>query len=133
MILLYTLVLLLLGAARFVIARRAAALARKYARAAVNVDRLTREATFREGNGNRQDLGRMAKRYYELGRTVQTKERLEAKNLKWQARANRLGAALGRVRNWKGQTLPYTLGALDVWLLLYLIDYFGVAEYLSAR
>lgn len=133
MILLYTFVLLLLGAARGLIAWRAAALARKYARVAVNVDRLTRDYTFRDGNSNRQDMCRLAKRYYELGRHVQKKERLEAKHFAWQTRADRLGAALNRVRNWKGQKLPYTLGALDVWLVLYLIDYFGVAEFISAR
>jgi len=41
---------------------------------------------------------------------------------------------LATVRAWKGRKLPYTLGALDVWLLLYFIDYqLGAGEYLSAR
>jgi hypothetical protein len=133
MILFYTLVLLLLGVARGLVAWRAAALARKYARLAVHVDRLTRDYSFRDGNSNRQDVCRLAKRYYELGRQVQDADRLEAKHFAWQARADRLGAALNRLRNWKGQKLPYTLGALDVWLLFYLIDYFGFGEYVSAR
>src|SRR5262249_53048160 len=88
MILLYTLVLLLLGAAKLLLGWRAAAVARKCARTAVGVDRLTRDCTFRDGNGNRVDVCRTAKRYYELGRQVQNKERLEAKQARWQSWAD---------------------------------------------
>jgi hypothetical protein len=133
MILFYTLALLLLGVAKLVIGWRAAALAKKYTRASAVVDRLTRDHILKDGNSNRQDLARAAKRYFELGRQVQKKERLEAKHYAWQARADRLGGWINRLRNWKGKKLPYTLGALDVWLLFYLIDYFGVGEYLSGR
>src|SRR5262249_17932509 len=133
MILFYTLALLLLGVAKLVVGGRAAALAKKYTRVSAAVDRLTRDHILEDGNSTRQDLARAAKRYFELGRQVQKKERLEAKHYAWQARADRLGGWINRLRNWKGKKLPYTLGALDVWLLFYLIDYFGVGEYLSGR
>jgi hypothetical protein len=133
MILLYTLVLLLLGVAKLLIGWRAAWIARKYARVAVTVDRLTRDNAFRDGNTNRHDVARTAKRYFELGRQVQKKERLEAKHYAWQRWTDCLGGCISRLRNWKGQKLPYTLGALDVWLLFYLVDQFGVGEYVSGR
>jgi len=133
MILLYTLALLLLGAAKLFVGWRAAWIARKYARVASAVDRLTRDNAFRDGNSNRYDVARTAKRYFELGRQVQKKERLEAKHYIWQRWTDRLGGWIGRLRNWKGQKLPYTLGALDVWLLFYFVDTFGVGEYLSGR
>ena len=129
MILLYTLVLLLLGVAKLIVGRRAARIARKHARVAVSVDRLSRDNAFRDGNSNCYDLARTAKRYFELGRQVQKKERLEAKHYAWQRWTDRLGGWSARLRNWKGQKLPYTLGALDVWLLFY----FGVGEYVSGR
>jgi hypothetical protein len=112
MILLYTLVLFVLGATKALLAWRAAALARKYGRVTASVERLTREAVLKDGNGSRHDVCRTAKRYFELGRQVQKKERLEARHFAWQTWNERV---------------------LDVWLLLYLIDYFGVGDYLSAH
>jgi len=58
---------------------------------------------------------------------------LEGKHLAWQDLCDKLGRAIDRLRHWKGKKLPYTLGALDVWLFLYLIDYFGVSAYVSPR
>ena len=133
MILLYTLVLLVLGATKALLAWRAAMLARKYGRVTASVERLTRDAVLKNGTDNRQDVCRTAKRYFELGRSVQKKERLEAKHFVWQSWNERLGRWIAAIRHWKGKKLPYTLGVLDVGLLFYLIDYFGAGEYLSAN
>ncbi len=136
MILVYTMVLVLLGMVKGVIAWRAGRLGRRYSRAAAALDKHLREPSyfFREGNSNRpSDLTRMAKRTFELAVLAHEKDRLESKHFAWQAWADRFSCALNAVRNWKGKKLPYTLGVLDVWLALYLLDYFGVGELVSAR
>src|SRR5262245_21373525 len=122
MLLVYAVVLALLGALRFVVARRAASLERRYVRLAREAERLLREATYRDGNSNRGDAGKAARRQYELGRVVIARDRLEAKQHAWQARADRLGSRIDRLRTWKGRKLPYAVGALDAALVLYLLD-----------
>src|SRR5262249_3571727 len=128
MIFLYAFLLLLLGVMWFLLNRRAAALERAYARTALAADQMLREAAFRAGT-NKQDQYQTAKRQYLLGRLVQQRDRLEAKHDAWQHRADRCGRALAALRRWKGKTLPYTFGALDVWYALQLIDYVGAGDY----
>lgn len=132
MILLYTLLLVFLGALKLVLDRRVASLERKYSRTAREADNLVREPLYKGGNSNRPDPAQIAKRQYLLGRLVQKRERLEGKYTAWQDRADRLAKLVARIRGWKGKTLPYTLGIVDVSMVLYLIDYFGVGHYLSA-
>lgn len=131
MIFLYTILLVALGALKFLIQRRSAWLARRYSRLADAVDKLVRQPVFKDGNSSRFNACEVARRQYLLGALVQKKERLEAKHYAWQAGADRLARGIERLRGWKGKKLPYTLGALDVWLTLYLIDYFGVARYVG--
>jgi hypothetical protein len=133
MIVLYTLVLFVLGVAKKVIDWRVRAFERRYSRAALAVVKLLREPVYRDGNGNRGDIGQSAKRQYQLGRLVQQRDYLEGKHDRWQLRAEKLGATLGALRAWKGRKLPYTLGALDVAGLLYLIDTLGAGEYANVR
>jgi hypothetical protein len=133
MILLYTLALFLLGVIKMLIGWRVAFLERRYTRAALAVVKLLREPAFRDGNGNRGDVGQSAKRQYQLGVLVQQRDYLEAKHDRWQLRAEKIGAAVNAVRSWKGRKLPYTLGVLDVSGLLYLIDYLGAGEYANVR
>ncbi|MCI0641830.1 MAG: hypothetical protein L0Y72_10615 [Gemmataceae bacterium] len=133
MIFLYTLLLLLLAAARFLIARRAGWLERKYSRLSCRVHLLASAPMWKPGNANKNDAAAAAKRTYELGLATGKRDKAEVKYFAWRARADKLGAALNALRDWKGKKLPYTLGALDIWLVLYLIDYFGVAEFMSAR
>jgi hypothetical protein len=133
MILLYTLVLFVFALAKKVVDWRVARLERRYSRAALAVVKLLREPTYLHGNTNRADLGQSAKRQYQLGRLVQHRDHLEAKHDAWQLRAERLGAAVGALRAWKGRKLPYTLGVLDVAGLLYLVDYLGAGEYANVR
>ena len=133
MIFLYTSVLLLLGVTRFLFRRRAAWLEKKYVRVAKEADRLLRQSSWRDGNSNKPDAYQAAKRQYQLGRLAQKRDRVEAKFTSWQAAADRVGRWSTAVRNWKGRTLPYTFGALDVAGALYLIDTLGVAPYASPR
>ncbi len=133
MLLLYTFLLLLLGAAKFLIARRVAALERKYTKMTQATDKLLRETNFREGTGGKPDPFKAAKRQYVLGGLAHKKERLEDKLLSWHAAAERFGKRVAAVRNWKGKTIPYTFGVFDVMLVLALIDYFAVGEYVSGR
>jgi hypothetical protein len=132
MILLYSFLLLLLGVTCFLLRRRAGALERAYARAAVAADQMLHEVAFKGGT-NKQDQYQIAKRQYLLGRLVQRRDRLEVTHDLWQHRAERCGRTLAALRRWKGRTLPYTFGALDVWYALQLVDYFGVGDYVSAR
>ena len=73
------------------------------------------------------------KRAYELGQLVAKRDRLEASHYTGGAGLSTFGRWISAVRAWKGQKLPYTLGVIDVWLLLYLIDHFGAGDYLSSR
>ena len=46
---------------------------------------------------------------------------------------NALIKAVTALRQWKGRKLPYTLGALDVWLAMYLIDRYGIGQLAFTR
>ena len=134
MIFLYTFLLILLAAVKFLCQRRARYLAWRYSRATLCVEKLLHEPQFREGNSSKViNQAKAAQRQYLLGLLVQKKERLAAKHFVWQNLCDKLGRAIDRLRHWKGKKLPCTLGALDVWLFLYLIDYFGVSAYVSPR
>src|SRR5262245_43945744 len=128
MIFLYTLLLILLGAMKWLVSRRAARLERKYSRLARAVARLVSELTWKPGNSGRADLCASAKRTFELGALASKRDRPERKWFTWRGWADKLCCTVDAVRSWKGKKLPYTLGALDVWLALAMIDYLGFAE-----
>lgn len=132
MIFLYTLVLLLFATLRVVIARRAASLERKYSKVASTVLKQVNEP-FKLGNGGKSDTAASAKRMLELGLLVSKRDALESKWLAWRGRADTLGRIVTALRTWKGQKLPYTLGALDVWLVLYLVDRLGAGDVFGPR
>jgi hypothetical protein len=129
MVVLYTTLVLLLGVATFLIKRRVAALERRYTRVAKEADQLVRQASFKEGNSSRFDPYQNAKRQYRLALVAQKRDRVEARYAAWQARAERCERLTAAVRGWKGRKLPYTLGVLDVGVLLSVIDYLGVGPY----
>lgn len=133
MILLYTLLLLFLGLIKFLVDRRANYLAWRYGAVARNVDNVLRETTFKDGNSSKFNPCKAAQRQLILGLLVQKKEKLESKHFTWTGISEKLGRVIDRLRNWKGQKLPYTMGALDVWLILYLIDHLGVSDHFSAH
>jgi hypothetical protein len=133
MILLYTLALILLGGALFLIRRRAASLERKYYRVATETDRLINQPAFRPGNGGRPDPYQSARRHYQLGLLVERRDRLEAKYDYWQKLTKRFGNLLAAVRSWKGRKLPYTLGVIDVMGLMYMVDELTVGQYVSVK
>jgi hypothetical protein len=129
MIVLYTLLLFLLGSARLLVSWRARSLARKYSRVTGEATNLAHEPVYRPGNSNRTDPFLTAKRQYRLALLAESRDRLEARHYAWQRLADRLGGALRRVRSWKGRKLPYTCGAVDVGVVMYLIDRFGPYDY----
>jgi hypothetical protein len=133
MILLYTAVVLLLGAVTMIVKLRAKGLEHKFAGVAKTVDQLARQPESKPGNSNKLDLCQSAKRSYQLGQLVAVRDRVEVKHYAWQRWAERLVRWQKAVHDWRGVKLPYTLGALDVWLLLCLIDHCGAGEYLSTR
>ena len=132
MILLYTIVLLVLGLVHWLVQRRAAGLSRAYSLHAGQVLTLLHGAPAKPGNG-KFDACAVAKQQYELGRLVLQRDRAEAKHFAWQTWSERLGKAVTTLRNWKGQKLPYTLGALDVWLVLYAIDRVSFGDLVDPR
>jgi len=152
MILLYTLLLFVLVAAKFLINRRVAQLEKKYIRTADEADHLLAEGLPRDGvrfepltvagvavqkktavKEARPDPAQSAKRQFQLGLLVQKRDRLEEQHLTWERRSDRINALVERVRAWKGRKLPYTLGVLDVSTVMYLIDRFGLGEYLNVE
>ena len=124
MILFYTFALIVLGAIHWVLARRSASWGRAYSALAERVLKQVHGAPRKMGNGA-YDPCAVAKQQFELGRLVMLRDRAEAKHFGWQTWAERFGKAVARLRAWKGRKLPYTLGALDVWLAMYLVDRFG--------
>jgi hypothetical protein len=133
MIFLYTLILLMLAALRVVVARRATSLERRYSKVASAVLRRASEPAYKLGNSGKVDVGASAKRMLELALLVGKRDALESKCLTWGGRADKLSRAVSALRNWKGQKLPYTLGAIDVWLVLYVIDRFGAGDMFGPR
>ena len=133
MILLYTALLFSLGITHWLIQRRAASLGRSYSFYADRVLKLLHGAPAKPGNGGRYDPCAVAKQQFELGRLVVQRDRAETKHFAWQTWADRFGKAVTALRTWKGQKLPYTLGVLDVWLVLYLIDRFGFGDLVQPR
>jgi hypothetical protein len=133
MIFLYTALLLVLTVTRFLVKRHAAALERKYTRAAVETEKLVRLTSYRDGNSGRADPCLAAKRQLQLGQQVQKRDRIESRYTTWQTRAERLDRLTRRLRDWKGKTLPYTLGVLDVALAFTLIDWLGAGQIVSVR
>lgn len=133
MIFLYTFALFFLGAAKLLIDRRAAGLERKYLQTVDAADRLLREPMPRPGNTNKLDLALAAKHQLTLGLLVQKQDRLEARYENWQKLAAGFGNFVARVRNWKGKKLPYTMGVVDVSLVLTAVDYLWAGEYVNVR
>jgi hypothetical protein len=133
MIFLYTAAIVLLGAAHFVVRRRAVALEKKFIRVSRQADELLRQSTYRDGNANRGDPYLAAKRQYRLAMVADQRDRVEGRYTAWTVRSEKLNKLKARLRNWKGRKLPYTFGVLDVAGTLALIDYLGAGQYVNAR
>src|SRR5688572_28872405 len=133
MVILYTLLLIGIGSIGWLVKLGAASLGHRYARVVLECDRLANQQLFKEGNSNRIDACKNARRQYELGQLVSKGERLESKHFRWQLLADKLNRWLTRLRAWKGRKIPYTLGAVDVWLVMSLMDKLGAGDYLNAK
>jgi hypothetical protein len=131
MILVYALLILLLVVARYVIVRRVASLERKYVKVARATDELLKSP--RPGNASKPDPYVTARQAYLLGQAVERRERVESRYVAWQKAGERFSGLVARVRGWQGRKLPYVVGALDVLLVLGVMDYFGYREQVSAQ
>jgi hypothetical protein len=132
MLFLYALLLLLLGAVKFLVGRRAAALEKKYVKAAGAAEKLLREASHRPGNSS-YDPYQGARRQFALGQLVEKRDHLEARHHSWQGLYEKLDRLYWKLQNWKGKKLPYTFGILDVVMLLTLLDFLGAGDFASGR
>ena len=129
MILIYTVVVLILAIASWLIQRRVARLERKFSRVAKQTHQVALEPAFKPGA--RLDACQIAKRQYQLGQLVQKRDRVEGKVHGWQAFADRFKGLTMRVKGWKGKKLPYTFGVVDVSCLLYAIDSVGMSRHVN--
>jgi hypothetical protein len=131
MILVYLSLLLFFGLLRVLIAVRVRLLERKYARAAAEAQALLQQPAYRDGNSRHADPYKSAKQQFVLGSLVQKRDRAEARYAAWQARSDKLGQGVRRLRAWKGRLVPYLLGVIDVALLLGVLSALGLADSLQ--
>jgi hypothetical protein len=130
MLFLYLSLLLLLALVRVLFHFRARRLEKKFVRTAAAADELIRTTGTRGGTSNRADPYVAAKHQYELARVALKRDAVEARYARWQARSERLGHWLTRLRGWKGRFLPYALGALDVAGVLVVVEHLGAGPVL---
>jgi hypothetical protein len=133
MILLYALALLVLGCGAFVTGRRARSIERKFVRAAAQADKLAKEMSYRGGTNNLPDQFAAARRQFELGRLVQARDRLEEKYDAWEHRADACRRLSERLRRWKGRTVPYLFGVIDVVAVFALATVVGIVDHEHLR
>src|SRR5205085_2867947 len=120
MIVLYTVMLLALGVVNFLVARRVKSLEKKFTRVSLAASKLANLPP-RAGNGARADVCTAAKQQLGRGRRGHQRARLEAGYYRWKRLGDRLMRWPGAARHWKGCKLPYTLGVVDVSMVMYLI------------
>lgn len=131
MVPLYALVVSVLSALKRLLARRAARVERKYTAAALAAQSAAKGLHGKPGNASNADPLAAAKRQYELGRLVETRDRLEAKYVRAQARADGVAAFVSRLAGWKGRAVPYLAGVADVALVLTALHYLGLPHGLT--
>jgi hypothetical protein len=128
MIVLYTTFLLVLGVVHLLMLRRAKSLEKKFSRVSLATTRLANQPLLRHGNSGRAELCLAAKQQFDLGRLVHQRDRIETKYYHWQRVADRFGRFVKAARQWKGSKLPYTFGVVDVSMVLYAVDRFGLGQ-----
>src|SRR5262245_14113327 len=125
MLFLYLSLLFLLAVVRVLFRLRARRLEKRFVRTAAAADELVRAGGTRGGTSNRADPYVAAKHQYELAKLALKRDAVEARYTRWQARSERLGHWLARLRGWKGRLVPYTFGVLDVAGALVAVEYLG--------
>ena len=131
MVPLYALIVAVLSALKRLLVRRAARVERKYTAVALAAQTTAKGLHGKPGNASNADPLAAAKRQYELGRLVEARDRLEAKYVRAQARADGVAALVGRLAAWKGRAVPYLAGVADVALLLTAAHYLGLPHGLT--
>jgi hypothetical protein len=126
----YVLLRALLAGVKALFASKATRLERKYTKAALAAEALARQLQTKPGNGH-LDPFVTAKSHYEFGRLVEARDRLEEKFLAWQGRAEGVGRASKSLAEWKGRTVPYLCGVIDLGLVLAALHLLGVPHGLT--
>lgn len=133
MIVVYLSLLILLGVARFLVARRAARLEKKFVRVALAAQEVAKQPGYKEGNSSKSDPFKVAKSQFLLGQLVQKRDRVEARYAAWQALSEKLGRVAGGLCGWRGRFVPYLFGAVDAVLLIGLVGLFVPGDPLQIR
>jgi hypothetical protein len=130
---LYSMFVILLGSTKFLVARRAKSLEKKYARVAKDTEDLAKQHSGTPVAHGRVDPLTVAKRQFLLGQLVQQRDHIEAKCLRWQARADSLGKLFTGLRALRGRKVPYLVGVLDTVSVLGLLDWLGFGDTVSVH
>ena len=152
MIVLYTLLIVTLVTARFLVGRRVARLEKKYLQTVNEADSLVAETLLKESSkpealtiagvpvqrktlvkDGKIDPAQTAKRQYLLGVLVEKKDRLEEKHHRWALRVERVSQWVRNLRNWKGRLVPYALGAVDILTTMCTLDYVSHGDFVVLR
>ena len=132
MIPMYVMLRALLSAVKAVFAAKAARLEKRYTKAALAAETLSKQLTTKTGNGQ-QDPFATARSHYEFGRLVETRDRLEEKFLIWQGRAETLALTLKNLAEMKGRLIPYLCGAVDFCIVLTALHLLGFPHGLTVE
>jgi hypothetical protein len=132
MIFVYAFVLVLLCSLKFLVQRRTASLGRRYSALAQKVQSMLATA-HKAASTHKADLCQLAIQHYELGLLAKKRDRLESRTFAWQSWSERLSRWVRGLRDWKGRTLPYLVGVVDVCLVLGVIEFLGMSEYATAH
>ena len=124
MIPLYALLRAALAGVKALFTAKASRLERKYTKAALAAEAVARQLQTKPGNGQLDPFA-TAKSHYEFGRLVETRDHLKEKFVAWRGRAEGVGRASATVAGWKGRTVPYLCGAVDLGLILTALHYLG--------
>src|SRR5262249_1285463 len=87
----------------------------------------------RPGNASKPDPYAVARQAYLLGQAVEKRERIEGRYCASQRFAERFGAFVSAVRNFKGRKLAYVFGVVDVLLVLGTLDYLGYRDQMNPQ
>lgn len=132
MVPLYALLTLVVAAVKGALVALAARVERKYAKAAKEAEAVAKLVQAKPASGA-VDPYAVAKSQYELGRLVEKRDALEAKTLAWQARSEKAGVLLAKLRGLNGRLVPYLMGVVDVGLVLAGLNLLGLPHGLTTE
>jgi hypothetical protein len=125
MIAIYLVLLIVLALLHALVRVRVRRLERKFTTVAGEADKLLKQQSYRGGNSSRPDPYLAAKQQYALAQLAIKRDRTEGRYDSWQGFSERFGHFRRRLSGYRGKTVPYVLGVLDVVALTVVLDRFG--------